>query len=428
MKFYLEPLGCVKNQVDAENIIARLNSEGAEFSENPDEADLIIVNSCGFIEDAKKESINTVISFRKDYPDKKIILSGCLARRYEKELKLELNETDAVFGSEKLDDITTLAFNLTGTTRTTPTHEAAADRTKLFSLPGSAYIKIAEGCNNHCSFCAIPLIRGRLCSRSVDDIVNECRTLLKRDIIELCLVAQDLASYGADTGESLAALLRAISTLEGDFWVRLLYLHPDHFPLEILDIIAGDKRFLPYFDIPFQHASPTLLRAMNRRGGADEYLNLIEHIRTTLPDSVIRSTFLTGFPGETDTDFNILLDFQNAAMMDWLGVFIFSREDGVPAYTLKARPSKKTAGERKQTLEIRQTPITEKRIERFIGRRMRALVEEYVDDFYIARLFCQAPEVDGAAVIESARDLPLGAFVEGEIIGRAGFDLRMRVT
>jgi ribosomal protein S12 methylthiotransferase len=424
MKFYLEPLGCVKNQVDAETIITNLNAAGADIAENPDEADLIIVNSCGFIEEAKQESINTVIAFRRDYPDKKIILSGCLAQRYQEELRRELSEADAVFGNSRLDDITELAFSVTGARRDI-SRRTETGRIKLLSLPGSAYVKIAEGCDNRCSFCAIPLIRGGLVSRSIDDIVSECRGLLERGIRELCLAAQDLASYGAGTRESLPGLLSALSALDGDFWVRLLYLHPDHFPFKILETIAADKRFLPYFDIPFQHASPPLLRAMNRRGGAVEYLNLIEHIRAAVPDSVIRSTFLTGFPGETDADFDILLDFQDAARMDWLGVFVFSREDGVPAYSFKGRVSKKTARERKMLLETRQISITEKRMDRFIGRRMRALVEEKLDVFYLGRLFCHAPEVDGALVIESARPLPLGVFVDGIITGRSGFDLHM---
>ncbi|MDR2658603.1 MAG: 30S ribosomal protein S12 methylthiotransferase RimO [Spirochaetaceae bacterium] len=459
MKFYLEPLGCAKNQVDAETIIAHLDAAGAEFVENPDEAALIIVNSCGFIEEAKREAIDTVISFRNNYPDKKIILSGCLAMRYEKELSRELREADAVFGGGNLENIAPLAFSIMNDAGDTPRHDhpeavaesaastpataavpdnptstpataavlsAAAKRTKLFSLPGSAYVKIAEGCNNRCSFCAIPLIRGGLRSRNVEEITDECRAMLERGTLELCLVAQDLASYGKDNGGTLAALLKSLSTLKGSFWVRLLYLHPDHFPFEILEIIAADKRFLPYFDIPFQHASPSLLRTMNRRGGAEAYLKLIEHIRAALPESVIRSTFLTGFPGETESDFDILLDFQNAARIDWLGVFTFSREEGVPAYSLKSRVPKKIARERKKLLETRQTPITEGRMERFTKRRMTALVEERVDSFYIGRLFCHAPEVDGAVVIEGADELPLGSFIDGVVSSRAGFDLTMQ--
>ncbi|MDR2098275.1 MAG: MiaB/RimO family radical SAM methylthiotransferase, partial [Spirochaetaceae bacterium] len=387
-------------------------------------------NSCGFIEEAKRESINTVIGFRKIYPGKKIILSGCLARRYQKELEQELTEADAVFGDAALEAIAPLAFGLTGHKDEPPVQNPAPERVKLLSLPGSAYVKISDGCDNRCSFCAIPLIRGGLHSRNIDDISGECSALLERGVVELCLVAQDLASYGADGEEGrLPALLEALSALRGEFWVRLLYLHPDHFPLDILETIARDKRFLPYFDIPFQHAAPELLRTMNRSGSAEKYLTLINNIRAALPDSVIRSTFLTGFPGETEADFHTLLDFQNAARLDWLGVFVFSREEGVPAYHLKNRPSKKLSRERKRILETRQIPITEERMDRFTGRRMTALVEEQVDGedgVYLGRLFCQAPEVDGAAVIESAYPLPPGSFARGTVLGRAGFDLRLR--
>ncbi|MDR0663606.1 MAG: 30S ribosomal protein S12 methylthiotransferase RimO [Spirochaetaceae bacterium] len=434
MKYHVEPLGCAKNQVDAETIMAHLNAAGAELAESPEEAGLIIVNSCGFIEEAKRESINAVLGFRKKYPGKKIILSGCLARRYQKELEKELVEADAIFADANLAAIAPFAFRLTGFSGTFgKAPPLSAERVKLLSLPGSAYVKIADGCDNRCSFCAIPLIRGGLHSRSIEEITGECAALLRRGVVELCLVAQDLASYGADGGAAkggLPRLLKSLSALRGDFWVRLLYLHPDHFPFDILETIAEDKRFLPYFDIPFQHASPSVLHTMNRRGNAEKYLALIEGIRSAFPDGVIRSTFLTGFPGETEADFRALLDFQGAARLDWLGVFVFSREEGVPAYHLRGRPSKKISGERKRIVETRQIPITAERMDRFTGRRMTALVEERLDGeegVYLGRLFCQAPEVDGAAVIESAVPLQLGSFIQGTVLGRAGFDLRLRI-
>ncbi|MDR2803871.1 MAG: 30S ribosomal protein S12 methylthiotransferase RimO, partial [Treponema sp.] len=373
LKYYLEPLGCAKNQVDAETIITILNTAGAEFVEAPEAADIIIVNSCGFIDKAKDESIKSVINFKQNYPDKKIILSGCLAQRYQEELRKDLYEADAVFGNSNLDEIAPLAFSMAGAPLKNSLPPAlTAERVKLLSLPGSVYIKIAEGCDNHCSFCAIPLIRGGLRSRSVDDIVNECDVFLKRGALELCLVAQDLASYGAERngrGE-LPELLNAISLLQGNFWVRLLYLHPDHFPFGIIETMSRDTRFLPYFDIPFQHASPSLLRKMNRRGSSDSYLELIYRIRAALPDSMIRSTFLTGFPGETIEDFNILLNFQKTANLDWLGVFVYSNEDGVPACSFTGKIAKAVSHKRKRLIETRQIPITENRMERFTGRRM----------------------------------------------------------
>jgi ribosomal protein S12 methylthiotransferase len=225
----------------------------------------------------------------------------------------------------------------------------------------------------------------------------------------------------------LGELLRAISALDGFFWVRLLYLHPDHFPAGILEIMADDRRFLPYFDIPFQHASEPLLRRMNRRGGTQSYLLLIETIREKLPDAIIRSTFLVGFPGESDDDFQELLNFQSRARLDWLGTFCYSREENTTAWSFKTRPGKKIMLARKKIVEERQIPITEKQMDRFTGRKLTALVEEQIDGeegLYLGRLYCHASEVDGCAVIESAAELQSGDFVQGSVIGRAGFDLR----
>jgi ribosomal protein S12 methylthiotransferase len=253
---------------------------------------------------------------------------------------------------------------------------------------------------------------------------------LNRGVKELCLIGQDLGSFGADrdNGGRLPELLEAISALEGRFWVRFLYLHPDMFPRPILDICRRDGRFLPYFDIPFQHGSARILKAMNRRGTAESYLELIASIRAVLPDAAIRSTFLLGFPGETGKDFEALLDFQSQARLEWAGAFVYSREEGTPAYCMKDQVSKRRAEARKRTVEERQTLITQERLERFIGRTEYVLVEERIngeEDLYLGRLPCQAPEVDGAAVIRSDDVLEPGAFVRGKIFARAGLDMEV---
>jgi ribosomal protein S12 methylthiotransferase len=324
---------------------------------------------------------------------------------------------------------------------------AGAGQRPLLSLPGSAYVKINEGCNNRCTFCSIPLIRGSLRSRSITDVLAECRELLSRGIRELCLIGQDIGSYGKDfsgsgmavksffQGSLLPDLLEALSGLKGDFWVRLLYIHPDNFPLPILDTMDRDKRFLPYFDLPFQHGSEKILAAMNRRGNAAAYLALIETIRSRLPGAVLRSTFLLGFPGETDEDFRALLDFQDKARLDWAGCFAYSREEDTPAYSMKNRVPKKLAAERKRIVEERQISISEKQMDRFIGRELDVLVEEAVDEedgLYLGRLYCQAPEVDGAAVISDTRMVSVseqvlapGSMVRGRVVGRAGVDLEV---
>ena len=453
MTYYIDPFGCVKNQVDAENMMALLEKGGWAAAEKAEDADLVIVNSCGFIESAKQESINAVLGWRKFYPEKKILLAGCLAQRYAKELSEALPEADGFFGLGDLTGIVRAAEKAMASgkaQRAATAASAAREKTlalrpgkrPLLSMPGSAYVKISEGCDNYCSFCAIPIIRGTLKSRGVRDITKECKTLLGRGIKELCLVGQDTGSYGRDLKcykGGLFGLMQALSGLEGDFRVRLLYIHPDHFPLSILDIMAQDKRFLPYFDIPFQHGSEKILAAMNRSLKPNDYLNLVKTIRRRLKDAVIRSTFMTGFPGETEEDFEQLLDFQEKAAMDWLGCFAYSREEGTASYSMKGRVAKKTAAERKRLVEQRQIPITEKQMNRFVGRTFEVLVEEKFEPpdngsmgdmdgsaLYLGRLPCQAPEVDGAAVILSPKPLALGAMVQCRVAARRGFDLEVR--
>lgn len=414
--------------------MACLNSAGWK-SASAEEADLIIVNSCGFIESAKQESINAVLQWRKLYPDKKILLAGCLAQRYAKDLTESLTEADGFFGVENIAGITTAAAKLVKKKAekpcTLPSQRSTGER-PLLSLPGSAYVKISEGCNNRCSYCAIPLIRGELASRTIPDILEECRILLARGIKEICIVGQDIGSFGKSQKEDdskLPDLLEAISALEGHFWVRLLYIHPDHFPMKILDIMEKDSRFLPYFDIPFQHSSSKILAAMNRSGNTEKYLDLIKTIRCKFANAVIRSTFLLGFPGEAEEDFNELLNFQEKAELDWLGCFTYSREEDTAAYSMKGQVPKKTAAMRKQIIEERQIPITEKNMERFAGETLEVLIEEQVDNFWLGRLYCQAPDIDGAAVIADSSDtktLQTGTLVPCRVIARCGFDLEVQ--
>jgi len=451
MRYFLDPFGCVKNQVDSENMMAHLDKAGWENTSDAELADLIIVNSCGFIESAKQESINAVLGWRKIYPEKKILMAGCLAQRYAKELSEILNEADGFIGVNDIAGIVQTAESLTkGADKTDANFVRSALSTgerPLLSLPGSAYVKISEGCNNRCSFCAIPLIRGGLVSRSIPDILDECRALLSRGIIELNIIGQDIGAFGTEiagaptqatvlqTTAKLPELLNAISSLEGNFWVRLLYIHPDHFPLQILDIMEKDVRFLPYFDIPFQHASSKILAAMNRRGTAEKYLALLETIRQRLPRAVIRSTFLPGFPGETEDDFAALLDFQEKANLDWLGCFTYSREEGTASYSMKGRVPAKIAAARKQTIEERQAAITEKNMDRFFGQTLDVLIEERLDsaaaedeNFLLGRLYCQAPDIDGAAVIVGGGDgesLQMGKFARCKVIARRGIDLEV---
>lgn len=428
--FYIDNHGCAKNQVDAEELAARLSAQAWSQVSSPSGADLLIVNSCGFIEDAKKESIEAVVALKTAYPGKRVLLAGCLSQRYPETLANELLEADGIFGNGDLSLITSAAEAAMAGRRQPLAPDrvayAPARRDALMGFPRSAYLKIAEGCSNRCSFCAIPLIRGDISSRDPDDVTAECAELIARGVYEVCLIGQDLGSYGLDrkNRQLLPELLASLSSLPGNFRIRLLYIHPDRFPRAVLDACARDPRILPYFDLPFQHASTRLLRAMNRSGSADGYLALLSDIRSTLPAAVVRSTFLVGFPGEDDDDFSALRAFQDAARVDWLGAFAYSREEDTPAYAMKGRPARRLALARKKAVEDAQLPITQAALARFVGTSQSVLVEERIEgeDLAIARGYMNAPDVDGAVVVVGG-DLAAGDVVDVAVAAVRGVDL-----
>jgi ribosomal protein S12 methylthiotransferase len=464
IKFFLDQHGCVKNQVDGETLIARLRGRGYERAQEAQDADVIIVNTCGFIESAKKESLEALFNAKKAYPRAKIIAAGCLAERYAQEFEQSLPEADGVFGAESLLSIANELERVLGGTRIVTSKNRAdantvasgnfadahnADgsfqkREELLSFPGSAYVKISEGCGNFCSFCAIPLIRGAPRSRTIESITREIEFLLTRGIFEINLIAQDVSSYGGDfaasnkSGQSpLALLLDSVSRVEGDFWIRLLYMHPDHFPLDILPRIKNDSRILPYFDIPFQSGSDSIIKAMNRTGTAARYENLIETIRAGVfpREAAFRTTMLAGFPGETDEDAERTQDFLCRIQADWAGVFEYSREEGTASYAMKNQVSKKPASMRAAALKKIQSEITQKKLTAHIGTTQTALVEEVIagedqeggENFALARAWFQAPEVDGSCVIrydDRATDrIRAGSAVQVMITGSSGIDL-----
>jgi ribosomal protein S12 methylthiotransferase len=432
MKFYIDQHGCAKNQVDGEEIIVRLEDAGYEEVTDASMADIVVVNSCGFIETAKKESIDAVIGWKEAWPGKKILLAGCLAQRYATELAAELPEADGIVGNADLAAVVLAVEELAAGGRPVIVPEAAVSigtvrRRRLLDFPGTAHVKITEGCSNNCTFCAIPLIRGRLRSRPVADIVAECSELAAGGVREIVLVGQDLGSFGKETAgrQLLPELLEGLSALAGDFRVRVMYIHPDNFPLGILPVMAADPRLLPYFDLPFQHASASILKRMNRRGSSSSYLELLAEIRKALPEAVLRSTFLIGFPGESDEDFAELRSFQDEARLDWLGSFAYSREEGTAAASMKGRLPKKIVAERRRAVEEAQERITREGLARFVGRELEVLVEEPLenedDSFSIGRAWLQAPEVDGLTVLRGA--WKPGCLVRARVLGVAGVDL-----
>lgn len=434
-KIYIESLGCAKNQVDSEVLLTIAKEKGYVRVTEAKDADLIFVNTCGFIESAKEESINTFFALKGAYPDAKIVLGGCLAQRYAEELELE--EADAIFGNRDLAAFSDVLESLDkGDDQIVlkpeyPDPDREKDeREEYLSMPRSCYLKISEGCDHRCSYCAIPIIRGGLRSRSEDRIIDEARELIRKDFFEINLIAQDLGAYGTDfDGKShFCDLLTKLASLEGDFRLRLLYIHPDTFPEELISIVKNSEKIIPYFDIPFQHSSERVLRKMRRFGNTEKYLALINRIRSEIPEAVIRTTLMLGFPGEEREDFDELLSFVRQARFDWMGSFLYSREEDTPAFDMRDEKAHEKAVKRaarwKNELEELQSAITEERLQGFVGKKYTALVEENIqgEDLSIARIYSQAPEVDGLTVIMGEGIAP-GDVVEVGIRAVRGVDL-----
>lgn len=422
--FFIDQHGCAKNQVDAEIIVSKLKDDGFNLVDNADDADFIIINSCGFIESAKKESLDAVYNARKSYPNKKIILAGCLAERYSEVFKENLPEVNGIFGNGDLEKISEFILKLKkkkNLTQVYPQENVSCyNRNQFYNFKNSAYVKITEGCSNHCSFCAIPIIRGELRSRSIKDVILEIKSLLKQGVFEINLIGQDLAAYGSGVSDKklfknkngksmLCLLLEEISKIKGKFWIRLLYIHPDHFNFDIVECIKKDKRILSYFDIPFQSGDSEIILKMNRTGSKEEYISLVKKIRKELPDSSIRTTLMTGFPGETQDAFENSKSFLQSIKPDWSGCFDYSREEDTVAYNFKNRVPKKVAKNRASELEQIQQKITEEKLKKRIRQYYDVLVEEIVDGeddvaFAIGRAWFQAPDVDGSFVVRFEKD------------------------
>ena len=434
-KIYIESLGCAKNQVDSEVLLTIAKEKGYVRVTEAKDADLIFVNTCGFIESAKEESINTFFALKGAYPDAKIVLGGCLAQRYAEELELE--EADAIFGnrdlaafSDVLDSLDEGDAQIVLKPEYPDPDREKDEREEYLSMPRSCYLKISEGCDHRCSYCAIPIIRGGLRSRSEDRIIDEAKELIRKGFFEINLIAQDLGAYGTDfDGKShFCDLLTKLASLEGDFRLRLLYIHPDTFPEELISIVKNSEKIIPYFDIPFQHSSERVLRKMRRFGNTEKYLALINRIRSEIPEAVIRTTLMLGFPGEEREDFDELLSFVRQARFDWMGSFLYSREEDTPAFDMRDEKAHEKAVKRaarwKNELEELQSAITEERLQGFVGKKYTALVEENIqgEDLSIARIYSQAPEVDGLTVIMGEGIAP-GDVVEVGIRAVRGVDL-----
>lgn len=427
-------LGCPKNQVDAEVMLKKLADAGFEIGVAESEADAVIINTCGFIEDAKKEAIENILeaaSYKKDGNLKALIVTGCLAERYKDDITEEIPEVDMVVGLGSNKDIAKLTEEaINGNIKNSYGEKDLLpidDERILGGAPYSAYLKISEGCNNRCTYCAIPLIRGNMRSRTVDSIIEEAKNLTENGVKEITLVAQDTTAYGEDLYKKpmLASLLKELCKIEKLHWVRILYTYPERITDELLEVMRDEKKIVKYLDIPLQHVDGELLRRMNRKGNIESITALIDKIRNTIPDIIIRTTFITGFPGETEEQFSTLHQFVKDTRFDRLGCFTYSPEEDTPAATFDGQIDEQTKQDRMELIMDSQMTISAEKNAEKVGKTVEVLVEGY-DDYikcYFGRTPADAPEIDGKIFFLATRPLSFGEFVEVEVNDSIEYDL-----
>lgn len=434
-KIGMVSLGCPKNQVDAEMMLKKLVDAGYIIVDEASKADAVIVNTCAFIEDAKRESIDTILEmadYKSDGLLKKIIVTGCLAQRYAEEIISEIPEADAVIGLGANGDIVEACGRLFENDEVyvnlPPKEQMPLDGERELTTPEyTAYLRIADGCSNCCTYCAIPSIRGCFRSRRFEDIISEAAALCEKGVKELIVIAQDTTRYGEDLYGSyrLPELLRELSKIEKLQWIRLLYCYPDRITDELIDEIASNEKVCHYIDLPMQHADAGILKAMNRKGSKESLLALIAKLREKIPDIIIRTTFITGFPGETDEAFTVLSQFVNEAKLDKVGCFAYSREEGTPAFDFENQVDKEVAEQRAETIMEQQYRIVEEKQKAFFGRTLDVLVEGYdaYTDSYFGRAYTDAPDIDGNIVFTSGYEIDEGEIVPVEIFDKDEYSL-----
>jgi ribosomal protein S12 methylthiotransferase len=417
--YYIESLGCPKNLVDSEVFAWLTEKSGYHQVEKPEEAELIIVNTCGFILDAKEEAIDTIMEmnlYRESGKLKKLIATGCFVGRYFEELKDELTEVDHLINLKDFRSFNAIFSK----------EEPELGR-KLLSPGHYAYLRISDGCDNCCTYCAIPLIRGKLKSEPLEKIIEEAEFLAKEGVKELIVTAQDVTQYGVDLyGErKLPELLKKLEAIEGFAWIRLLYMHPAHITDELIETIANSDKILSYFDIPLQHGSSSILRAMNRKINASQQRDILLKIKKTIPDAIIRTTLITGFPGETEADHLEMLEFIKEIKFGRLGVFTYSPEENTPAARMKGKVPTKTAVARKDEIMMIQQAISEEFMASFIGKEIPVIIDKESDEeriLFEGRSQFDAPEIDGSVFIVSG-NAEVGEIVTVKIIDSWEYDL-----
>lgn len=433
-KFSIVSLGCSKNLVDSEQIVYIMMSNNYEMTDYINQSDICIINTCGFIEDAKKESIDTileVVSYKNKSNLKYIIVTGCLAQRYYKELKEEIPEIDAFLGTTSFSLISNVIEGL----KIGKNNSVILDSNFDFDLSMKreqltekyyAYLKIAEGCNNRCTYCIIPKLRGNYRSRPIEDIYSEALYLADNGVKELVLIAQDTSKYGSDLygKNSLDDLLEKLSGIKSLKWIRFLYTYPEDVSVELVEVVKNNDKIVPYFDIPIQHCNNRILKLMNRNITKERLVEKIRLIRDNIPDAVIRTTLMVGFPTETEEEFEELLDFVKEIKFDKLGVFEYSDEENTPAYKLKGKNNEEAKKIRKEKIMKMQQVISKNNNKKYVGNIYDIIIDEIIDsNTAIGRGYMDTIEIDGVVYINNLKSKSVGDFTKVEIIDVTEYDL-----
>ena len=438
MKIGFVSLGCPKNQIDTEVMLREVAAAGYEITPEETEADIVIINTCGFIESAKKEAIDNILDIawlKKNHKLKSIIVTGCLAERYREEIFEQFPEVDALLGVGSIHNIVQAIEAVSAKKKSKTKYSSFEDKEtvrlggeRILTTPEyAAYIKIAEGCDNRCAYCSIPSIRGKFRSRTIEDIVAEAKDLDALGVRELTVVAQDTTRYGLDIyGEySLAKLLRAITDATKIPWIRILYCYPDKITDELIAEMRDNDRILKYIDMPIQHISDKMLKAMNRHGDSALIKDAIERLRKAMPDIVIRTTFIVGFPGETEEDFNELCEFVQEAKFERAGAFAYSREEDTPAYDFADQIDEQVKQDRVDIIMQEQMIISDNRNQSMVGKTITVLCEDFdpVSETHFGRSESDAPEIDGKVYFKSDKRIAPGSFVKVKVREVLDYDL-----
>lgn len=421
--------GCAKNLVDSELMLGLLSENGYEITLDETDAPIVIINTCSFIHDAEKESVDSILEMINE--GKKVIIAGCLAQKHGEELKKAIPEISALVGTTDftklisvIKSVETNGEYIEEITKTPEYIYPENIKRQQITMGSSSYIKIADGCNYRCGYCIIPYLRGDYHSRKIEDILSEAKDLVKKGVTEIILIAQDTTGYGIDLYKKpmLSELLKQLNEIEGLGWIRVMYAYPTQMTDELLDTIANCDKVVKYVDIPLQHSHPDMLKRMNRP--AFDYRPMIENIRKRVPDVAIRTAFIVGYPGETEEEFEHLYNFVKDMKFNKMGVFEYSREKGTPSYSMKPQITKKVMHERYKKLMELQQGISKKINESFIGKTLPCIIENYTDDGYVvARTQNDAPEVDGVVYIKTDEQLIPGDIENIKITGCDEYDL-----